>query len=241
MENTETLTDKQLEGAFKTFMEKRNEQADKKQQDSGEHLSSYPLLAWETCITRFADAFESGKRDAKTVDALCRCLNEYLVCWGMTRNSNLTREHYEEQEPVVRAILKFNGLRGKNPEDFCDEYGDAYRQLDELYKELDKHCAKFSRAQDPKATGTLMSKTILGTLGIVPGYDQKVRGVLIKYGITTGTFNMKSFKKFACYFTKHHVETIATMTEEAQKLCPLYTRAKVIDALLWFIGQDNSK
>ncbi|MBD5433970.1 MAG: hypothetical protein HDR35_06735 [Treponema sp.] len=236
MEKTETLTDKQLEGAFKTFMKKRNEQADKKQQDDGEHLSSYPLLAWETCITRFADAFESGKSDTKTVDALCKCLNEYLVCWGMTRNSNLTREHYEEQEQVVRAILKFPKLCGKNPEDFCDEYGDAYRQLYDLYETLKGCCAKFSRAQEPKASGTLISKTILGTLGIVPGYDQKVRAVLKKYGITTGSFNMETFKKFACYFTKHHVETIATMTEEAQKLCPLYTRAKVIDSLLWFIG-----
>ncbi|MDE5758734.1 MAG: hypothetical protein K2H85_09005, partial [Allobaculum sp.] len=66
MEKTETLTDKQLEGAFKTFMKKREAQTKKKQQDDREHWSSYPLLAWEMCITRFADALDNCKHDAKT-------------------------------------------------------------------------------------------------------------------------------------------------------------------------------
>lgn len=30
------------------------------------------------------------------------------------------------------------------------------------------------------------------------------------------------------------------MTKDAQKLCLLYTRAEVIDSLLWFLGQEQS-
>lgn len=241
MEKTEILTDEQLEDAFETFTCMQKTQRKRKQKELQAQKLTSSFLAWELCIEQFAEAFENGKRDAKTVGNLCWYLNEYLASWGMTRNSKLTRENCEMQKPAVRAILKFSDLRGKDLADFRDADGKAYRRLEELCETLKECCAQFSRAQEPRASGTLISKTILGTLGIVPGYDQKVCGVLKKYDITTGTFNMKSFRQFAVHFTEHHVATIDRMTKELQETCPRYTRVKVIDSLLWFLGQDISK
>ena len=51
----------------------------------------------------------------------------------------------------------------------------------------------------------------------------------------TRDFSIKSFGQFSRYFTANHTETVGRITEEMQAMCPLYTRAKVIDRLLWYV------
>ena len=81
----------------------------------------------------------------------------------------------------------------------------------------------------------LVSKVILGTLGITPAYDRNVKQAVKAYDISVDTFSPKSFRMLAHYFTENHADTTARMTKEMQKLCPHYTRAKVIDGILWVL------
>lgn len=223
---SEKLTDEQLEKAFVGFKKAREE----------EHSR---LRSWEHCFGQFASAFKSGKRDEETADYLSLHLGFYLASWGMMRNSDLMGYDYKIHIPLVKAILDFSDLRGKNPADFCDEQNGAalLGRLEKLYERVKDHCAQFCHAKTYEASGTLMSKIILGTLGIVPAYDKHVSGVLNTYGIATGDFSMESFRKFARYFTTNHTETVGRMTAEMQEICPLYTRTKVIDGLLWYVGK----
>ena len=56
-----------------------------------------------------------------------------------------------------------------------------------------------------------------------------------------GRFSPKSFKELAYYFTETRADIItARMTKEMQELCPLYTRAKVIDGILWGLGRNSA-
>ena len=225
MGEPKTLMDEQLEKAFVDFKKAREE----------EHSR---LRSWEHCFGQFKDALKSEKRDEETADYLSLHLGFYLASWGMMRNSDLMGYDYKIHIPLVKAILDFPDLCGKNPEDFCDEKDGAalLGQMEELYECVKDHCAQFCHAKTYEASGTLMSKIMLGTLGIVPAYDQKVCSVLNAYDIATRDFSMKSFGQFARYFTANHTEVVGRMTEEMQAICPLYTRAKVIDGLLWFIG-----
>lgn len=238
MGETKTLTDGQLEEAFESFACALKTQRKRKQRELQAKRLTSPLLAWELCIEQFAGAFVNKKSDDDTVDTLCWYLTEYLASWGMTRNSKLTREAYRLHEPVVRAIMEFSDLRGKDLADFCDEKNGAVLlgRLETLYERVKDHCAQFSRAKNPKASDVRVSKIILGTLGIMPAYDTHVRSVLKECGIATRDFSMESFRQFACYFTTHHTETIGRMTEEMQAICPFYTRAKIIDGILWYVG-----
>ena len=90
-------------------------------------------------------------------------------------------------------------------------------------------------------TDTLVTKILMGTLGIVPAYDDFVKTAVKHYGITTANFNRKSFEKFAEYFSTHFVQEINAYTNEMQSYSQFYTKAKVIDVLLWYLGKEISK
>ena len=101
------------------------------------------------------------------------------------------------------------------------------------YTEEENQLRQFESVSD-----ILVSKVILGTLGITPAYDRNVKQAVKAYDISADTFSPKSFRMLAHYFTENHADTTARMTKEMQKLCPHYTRAKVIDGILWVLGRD---
>lgn len=236
MKSTKTLTEKDLKDAFEKFMAARNE-------------PNARLLSWEHCFAQFAAVFEDLNGGALSphdvsadkIDYLCLHLGFYLASWGMMRGSSkLLHYDYKVHRPLVEAVLKHSGLYGKDLSDFCDkDDGKPREQFNALHDEVVKHCEQFSTAKTYSASDILVSKIIMGTLGIAPAYDTNLSNAVETYGISNGSFSPKSFEAFAAYFTENYADTTQNMTEAAQRLCPHYTRAKVIDALLWFIGQDE--
>lgn len=217
------LTNEMLQEAFEKFITERNKPHSR-------------FLSWEHCIGQFADAFKSGKRDDATVDYLSLHLGFFLASWGMIRGSTKLLWHdYKVHEPVVKTILSYSDLYGKDLQDFRNPQ--TLGRFGELYKEIVAYCKQFSTNGD-KASETLVGKIIMGTLGIAPAYDKFVKKAVKKYGISQGKFNTKAFEQFARYFTENFADITNKMTKEAQELCQHYTRAKVIDSILWFIGQD---
>lgn len=223
----EELTKAIIEGAFKEYKELRKK-------------PNARALSWEHCISQFAAAFakpEKSASDEKTVDLLSLHLGFYLASWGMERNSKLMDFDYKIHAPFVRVLLGYSDLFRKDLADFRDPK--AMERFKEMHEAVEKHCSQFSEAKSYKASDILVSKIILGTLGIAPAYDRNVKKSVIKYGISSGKFSPRSFKELAYYFTENCAADItARMTNEMQKLCPHYTRAKVIDGILWILGLD---
>lgn len=223
----EELTKAIIEGAFKEYKELRKK-------------PNARALSWEHCIAQFAAAFANSKKsasDEKTVDLLSLHLGFYLASWGMMRNSKLMDFDYKIHAPFVRTLMGYSDLFRKDLADFRDPK--AMERFKEMHEAVVEHCSQFSEAENYRASDILVSKVILGTLGIAPAYDRNVSAVVEKYGISGGRFSPKSFKELAHYFTEKWAADITErMTKEMQKLCPHYTRAKVIDGILWILGLD---
>ena len=226
------LTKAIIEGAFKKYKKLRDE-------------PNARALSWEHCISQFAAAFANPKKsasDEKTVDLLSLHLGFYLASWGMERNSKLMDFDYKIHAPFVRTLMGYSDLFRKDLADFRDD-PKAMERFKEMHEAVEKHCSQFSEAKGYRASDILVSKIILGTLGIAPAYDRNVKKSVIKYGISGGKFSPKSFKELAYYFTENcftekWADITERMTKEMQKLCPHYTRAKVIDGILWILGLD---
>ena len=224
------LTKAIIEGAFKKYKKLRDE-------------PNARALSWEHCISQFAAAFAKSKKsasDEKTVDLLSLHLGFYLASWGMMRGSaKLLQYDYKIHAPFVRTLMGYSDLFRKDLADFRDPK--AMERFTEMHEAVEKHCSQFSEAKSYNASDILVSKIILGTLGIAPAYDTNVSTVVEKYGISVGMFSPTAFGEFASYFTENCADITARMTEEMQKLCPHYTRAKVIDGILWILGQNAEK
>ena len=223
----EELTKAIIEGAFKEYKELRKK-------------PNARALSWEHCISQFAAAFANPKKsasDEKTVDLLSLHLGFYLASWGMERNSKLMDFDYKIHAPFVRTLMGYSDLFRKDLADFRDD-PKAMERFTEMHKAVVEHCSQFSKAKTYIASDILVSKIILGTLGITPAYDRNVKKTVKKYGISVGMFSPTAFGEFASYFTKNHADITGRMTKEMQKLCPHYTRAKVIDGILWILGLD---
>ena len=221
------LTKAIIEGAFKEYKKLREK-------------PNARALSWEHCISQFAAAFANPKKsasDEKTVDLLSLHLGFYLASWGMMRNSKLMDFDYKIHAPFVRTLMGYPDLFRKDLADFRDPK--AMERFKEMHEAVVEHCSQFSKAENYRASDILVSKIILGTLGIAPAYDRNVSAVVEKYGISGGRFSPTAFKELAHYFTEKWAADITErMTKEMQKLCPHYTRAKVIDGILWILGLD---
>ena len=229
------LTKENLEWAFEEFKAARNAPHSR-------------WLSWEHCFAQFATVFEdlkSGRRAAKDiddsqVDYLSLHLAFFLASWGMMRGSTmLLQKDYKVHRPLVEKLLAYSDLYGKDLSDFREPQ--TFERFAALHEDVAGHCGQFVKAKDGRASDTLLGKIMMGTLGIAPAYDDFVKKAVREYGVSQRRFNERAFGEFAAYFTENHADITKRMTKEAQKLCPLYTRAKVIDSLMWFLGQDNSK
>ena len=233
----ELLTKKHLEKAFEEVNSMRTSPKSR-------------ILSWEHCMAQFSSVFDdikNGKTTAETtpderVDYLCLHLGFFLASWGMMRGStDLLDYDYKVHIPAVKTILKYPHLFRL---DFLTPHSESeWEDLENFSADLRLAYTSEEKQQRPlpNMTDTLVTKIIMGTMGIVPAYDNFVKEAVKYYGITTANFNITSFKKFSEYFSTHFVSEIKEYTKAMQSYCPLYTRTKVIDVLLWCLGKEIAK
>lgn len=229
------LTKEELEKAFKEVKRMRNQ-------------ANSRILSWEHCIVQFSSVFgdiNNGKIEkisCEHIDYLSLHLGFFLASWGMMRGStDLLGYDYKVHIPAIKTILHYTNLFRL---DFLDNPSESgWESLENLTTELKVAYTSDKMQKRPLSnmTDTLVTKILMGTLGIVPAYDDFVKTAVKHYGITTANFNRKSFEKFAEYFSTHFVQEINAYTNEMQSYCQFYTKAKVIDVLLWYLGKEISK
>lgn len=224
------LTKDMLTKAFDKFKEARNKPNSR-------------LRSWEHCFEQFSDILKNLKDDKRTtaditsdeIDNLCLHLGFYLASWGMMRGSSeLLQCDYKIHKEAVECILDYHDLYGIDLDELCKDKEDRFEQL----------CKDIKDAYDWDISSILLSKIILGTLGIVPAYDGCFVEALREYGISENVkFGVKSLKKVSEYFSDNFKKEIDDYVKETKEIadkegCPLYTRAKVIDSIMWFLGNE---
>ena len=211
-------------------------------------------LSWEHCIAQFAPVFEDlngGKIkpddiSPEKIDSLSLHLGFFLASWGMMRGStDLLQYDYKVHIPAVKIILRHHSLYGMELDALCEqkdtEFSELCNDIREAYTEKQKR--PFNNV-----TNTLASKIIMGTFGITPAYDDFVTTAIREYKIASGTFGVNSLKKLSEHFSANFKNEVDGLLRELQKAdksddneCKYYTRAKVIDMLLWNVGKEIAK
>lgn len=238
--------EKRIENAYEACIADRN-------------TANSRALSWEHCIAQFAPVFEDlndgkikyEKISDEKIDSLSLHLGFFLASWGMMRGStDLLQYDYKVHIPAVKIIVKYHSLYGLDLDALCEqkaEFENFCKEIKASYKE---------RKERPfnNVTNTLASKIIMGTFGITPAYDDFVTTAIREYNNRdennkiTVTFGVKSLQELSEHFSAHFKNEVDGLLRELQKAdtsadseSKYYTRAKVIDMLLWNVGKEIAK
>lgn len=199
-------------------------------------------LSYQHCYRAFAA--HRGCTDAETLDYLALHLAFYLASWGMLRSSAfLSRKDYKIHAPVVKIIMeeRYAPLAGIYPEELVKE-----KNLD-LLEEIGGRVRKAYALERPsvkgkinKASDTLVTKILMGTLGCTVAFDRYLVQSVKKYKISGSTFNKNSVRDIAQFYLAHEDEFEAVRAEITARgvACP---PMKMLDVCLWQHAYDEEQ
>ena len=154
----------------------------------------------------------------KDMEKSCAILGFFLASWGMLRTSSFTIEKsYKYYIPVVKYLADLDkSLWEITPEQFI--YTDIQNKIINIYKDIKNIVIEKNNREI-----TLITKIMLGTIGIIPAYD---------------TNFCKYFKTLDPNKSKFSVFRIKTLEVIAQ----FYIENKIIiDSLSFYIKTYNFK
>lgn len=198
--------------------------------------------SWEHCYTHFYYARNNPTTD---LDYLSLHLAFYLASWGMYRGSSfLLQKDYRIHIPMIRELLraKYNPLFGIE----CVEYRklDNQNLLGELNTFMEDYYngVRMSVKEVLPQTGlshTLITKTLLGSLGCVPAYDRYFISGVKSQNVATGSYNIRSLLMLANFYEKNYVKLEQARTHLRMDEV-IYPQMKLLDMGFWQIGFDLS-
>ena len=199
-------------------------------------------MSWRHCYNAFVE--NRNDADEKMFDYLAMHLAFYLASWGMYRGSSfLLQKDYKVHIPVVRILLekKYDPLVGISAEGLTEDVN-----LD-LLEEVGERIRIAYAAEQPsfegvtnKATDTLVTKILLGTLGCVPAYDRYYVQAVKRYNISAGVYNKKSVRDVAVYYLSHKDE-FESLREELSTCGTRYPAMKLMDMCMWQLAFETDK
>lgn len=119
--------------------------------------------------------------------------------------------------------------------------------VDEIMALSDEIVAAYrqkTRQDDPDggkiASETLITKTLLGTLGCAPAYDRYFKQALRQSGIASGTFGRRALLQLAEFYRTNQGE-LEVRREKMSANGIEYTPMKVLDMCLWQVGFEKDQ
>ncbi len=197
--------------------------------------------SWEYCYKCFCNNKDKIKEnDENFLDLASLHLAFYLASWGMYRGSSfLLQTDYTVHKEAIKIlkdayVLTDNKISNWN----IDILFGVVDQLKEYYKDIKN---KF-KDNINDITDTLLTKILMGTLGITPAYDRFfIKGVQLynevsKEDIST-IFKRENFKSLINFAQKHEKElNNLDIRLIVDKSIP-YPLMKKIDMFFWNIGK----
>ena len=177
------------------------------------HTDNHRYLSWEHCYKAFGNSENS-------IDYLALHLAFYLASWGMYRGSTtLLKKDYKVHYKVVELIKPIALKR------------EAIKSLVEIQELMDCIVQKY-RKVGIKASKTLQTKVLLGTLGCFPALDRFfIDGWNIEFESSPTDEKIFSFA----------LENISKI-EDCQKIVNrnmIYPPMKIVDMYFWQKGYDK--
>jgi len=183
--------------------------------------------SFDYCFNYFQTAREQGKLDClvsgESLQLSCLHLGFYLASWGMFRGSSTLLQHSVRRFiPVVTELVSA-------PAELWTMDADQYSE--DAIQMIMSFRGQLGGTLPGRASDTLVTKVMLGTMGCVPAFDTSFRK-----GFAVWTFGVKSLRKVGQFYEdnidvieSHRKQTLDFDTE--LPTTRRYTRAKVIDMI----------
>jgi hypothetical protein len=203
----------------------------------GEH---HRYLSWEHCYGYVQGQGQAGILHNRDTAALH--LGFYLASWGMYRGSSfLLQRDYKVHGHVIDVLADsaFAALwdcdLGASPDDA--RFGPAVMGLVSAIREAYRPFAPVTGTAQP--TDTLVTKIILGTLGIVPACDRFFIDGLKAAGIKYSYVNEVFLGRMVAFCQEHLGELRAEQAEISARAGVHYPLMKLVDMYFWQLGFEG--
>ncbi len=190
---------------------------------------SHRYKSWEYCYRYFM------VNNAEDRDLAGLHLGFYLASWGMFRGaSGLLQKDYKIYVPLIDILKQYSPLSKE-----AIGTSKYLRGVFGLKQDLYNYFKSNDIISDP--SDTLISKIILGTLGITPAWDRFFRKGLKEYGFSNIGMTSKTFIELG-NFIEEHKEEIQILQSRIRAYGELdfdYPTMKIIDMFFWQFGQPD--
>lgn len=215
--------------------------------------NSHRYKSWEYCYKFFYDNRKQLiDKQPQTIDLAALHLAFYLASWGMYRGSSfLLQMDYTVHKKAVEIIANYFSLIDVEINNWQETHT---LRLFKLNKKLNDYYANKRsnvvievddtvETDEKNISDTLITKILLGTLGITPAYDRYFKNGLKLYNnICTGSkipasFTEKSFNKlinFCKEYEKYINNQELKLKTDATKQYPFM---KKVDMFFWNLGR----
>ena len=197
--------------------------------NSQQHQEHGRFLSWNKCY----EHFQNREKAAQAHDYSALLLGFYLASWGMLRNSFLLDYTYTIHKEAIDIILnkKYEDLFKIKLAEEEKDIKLLFELVDDLKEHYKKAWDKSSKKGKTAHLDILVSKIILGTLGLTPAYDSYVKKTLAQQKISQ-QFNEKSYTELLKFY-EDNKDTIAPLCEKYK-----YPPMKIIDIIFWEKGKE---
>lgn len=193
--------------------------------------------SFDYCFNYFQAYREAGTTreilSPGNLELSCLQLGFYLASWGMLRaSSQLLQKSMRHYVPVIETIA------AATPEVWNIDADDYTEPNIALLAEI---ANQLRSSLHDGASDILVTKIMLGVFGSVPAFDNYFCS-----GFGTWSMSAKALRKLASFYKanskiieNYRVPTIDFLTGQPTKR--KYTRAKVIDMILWIEGRSKAQ
>ena len=149
--------------------------------------------SWEYCYKYFSDKQKAINSDDTVLDLAALNLAFYLASWGMYRGSSfLLQTDYTVHKKSIKIIMEAYHLKDITITQWTDDHtSQLFKMINALNAYYRKVKEKFdhngfsdeTNHEEKNISDTLLTKILLGTLGITPAYDRYFKNGLTLYNM----------------------------------------------------------
>lgn len=206
---------------------------------SGKKEKTHRYESFDLCYHHFRSQFRDSDRKIIDPEKSCAIMSAYLASWGMMRGSSFLLDHnYKRLLPVIEYFAE---LDEEYWEIDVESYPQKYDMILGIYDEI-----KSRLIIDKSRDLTLVTKIMLGVLGIVPAFDEYFTTFMRERPKSTckfRSFNRESLESIHRFYMHNKAlidsfaddDRVRVVDFDGNQTELRYSKAKIID-MIGFIG-----
>jgi len=206
---------------------------------SGKKEKNNRYESFDLCYHHFRTKFRDSDKKIIDPEKSCAIMSAYLASWGMMRGSSFLLDHnYKRLLPVIEYFAE---LDDEYWEIDVESYPQNYDRILGIYDEI-----KTKLVPESSRDLTLVTKIMLGVLGIVPAFDENFTIFMREQHLSNcrfRRFNRESLEAIHLFYIKNKAlidnfagdERVCVVDFDGNQTELRYSKAKIID-MIGFIG-----